>query len=188
MSLLLHNYWSKIKEGDEKSFELLFKGLFSELCNYAFQYTADRFLSEEVVQDVFVKIWQNRENITPITSIKVYIIQAVHNSCINSLIQKKNKKNINNVFLSEESWASIQESTQINSFLLEKLEAEDTERIIKQIILTLPAGCSEIFTLSRFENRSNQEIAEILNVSVSTVRTQIYRALEKISEGLLKNS
>lgn len=187
MSLILHNYWSKIKEGDENSFELLFKELYSELCNYAFQYMADRFLAEEIIQDVFIKIWQNRENITLSKSIKAYIFQSVHNSCINSLIQKKNKKIINNVFLSDASWEFIQESTQINSYLLEKLEAEDTERIIKQIILTLPAGCSEIFTLSRFEHRSNQEIAEFLNVTVSTVRTQIYRALEKISEGLLKN-
>lgn len=187
MSLLLHNYWSKIKEGDEKSFELLFKGLFFELCNYAYQYTADRFLSEEVVQDVFMKIWQNRENITPTKSIKGYIIQSVHNACINNLIQKKNKKHLNNVFLTEESWEFIRESAQINSFLLEKLEAEDTERIIRQIVLDLPASCSEIFKLSRFENRSNQEIAEILNVSVSTVRTQIYRALEKISQGLSKS-
>lgn len=188
MSLLLHNYWRKIKEGDEKSFELLFMGLFSELCNYAFQYTGDGFLSEEIVQDVFIKIWQNRENITPSKSIKAYIFQSVHNSCINSLIQKKNKKSINNVFLSEESWEFIQESRQINSFLLEKLEAEDTEQIIKRIILSLPVGCSEIFKMSRYENRSNQDIAEILNISVSTVRTQIYRALEKISEGLLNNS
>ena len=188
MSLLLHNYWSKIKDGDEKSFELLFKGLFSELYNYAFQFTLDRFLSEEIVQDVFIKIWSNRETITPVKSIKAYIFQSVHNSCINSLIQKKNKKSINNVFLSEESWEFIQESRQMNSFLLEKLEAEDTERIIKEIILTLPASCNEIFTLSRFENKSNQEIAETLNISVSTVRTQIYRALEKISEGILRNS
>ena len=188
MSLLLHNYWSKIKEGDETSFKLLFMGLFAELSKYAFQYTGDRFLSEEIVQDVFIKIWQNRENLTPSKSVKAYIFQSVHNACINSLIQKKNKKNIHNVFLSEESWEFIQESTQINSFLLEKLEAEDTERMIKQIILTLPSGCSEIFTLSRFENKSNQEIAELLNLSVSTVRTQIYRALEKISKGLLKNN
>lgn len=188
MTLFLHNYWDKIKEGDEKSFELLFKGLFPELCNYALQYTADRFLAEEIVQDVFLKIWQNREEITPTKSVKAYIFQAVHNSCINSIIQKKNKKNIYNIFLSDESWEIIQESTQIDSFLLEKLEAQDTEQIIKQIIQTLPTGCSEIFRLSRFENRSNQEISEQLNISISTVRTQIYRALEKISEGLLKNS
>lgn len=179
------NCWNKIKEGDKKPFELLFKGLFSELCNYAFQYTADRILSEKVVQDVFLNIWQNRENIIPGKSIKVYIIQEVHNSCINRLIQKKN---INNVFLPEESLLFIQESTQINSFLLEKLESEDTERIIKQIIQTLPVVCREIFTLSRFENKSNQEIAEKLNVTVGTVRSQIYNALEKISEGTLKYS
>ena len=187
MPLLLLNYWTKIKEGDEKSFKFLVRELFSDLCNYAYQYTADRFLSEEIVLDMFMKIWQNKENINPNKSIKAYIFQSVHNSCINSLIQKKNKKNINNVFLSNESWTIIQESTQINSFLLEKLEAEDTERIIKQIILTLPTGCREVFTLSRFENKSNQEIAEILNISISTVRTQIYRALEEISNGLLKN-
>ena len=160
-------------------------GLFSELCNYSFQYTADRFLSEEIVEDVFIKLWQNRENITPVKSIKAYIYQSVHNASINSLIQKNNKKHIHNVFLSEESWSVIQESTQINSFLLEKLEAEDTERIINQIILHLPKDCNEIFTLSRLENKSNQEIAELLHLSVSTVRTQIYRALEKISKGLL---
>ena len=188
MSIILHNYWNKIKEGDESSFELLYKYLVPELCNYAFQYTQDRFLAEEIVQDVFIKIWQTRENITPNKSIKAYIYQCVHNSCINSLIQKKNMKNINNVFLTEESWEVIHESTQMNPFLLEKLEADDTEHIIKHIVQTLPVGCREIFSLSRFENRSNQEIAQMLNISVSTVRTQIFRALEKISEGLSKNN
>ncbi|MDP4290187.1 MAG: RNA polymerase sigma-70 factor [Bacteroidota bacterium] len=188
MSILLNNYWYKVLEGDENSFKLLFRELFSDLCNYAYQYTTDRFLSEEIVQDVFIKIWLDKEKITLNKSIKSYIYQSVHNSCINSLIQKKNKKQINNVLLSDESWAFIKESQPINSFLLEKLEAEDTKRMIQQIMLTLPAGSGEIFKLSRLENRSHQEIAEILNISVSTVRTQIFRVLEKISEGLSKNS
>ena len=177
MTILLLKYWSKIKDGDEGSFKLLYLELFSVLCNYAFQYTSDRFLSEEIVQDVFIKIWQERESINPSKSLKSYIFQSVHNSCINTIVQKKNKKTINNVFLSDESWEIIQESRQMNSFLLEKLEADETEQVIKQIIHNLPTCCNEIFKLSRFENRTNQEIAELMNVSVSTVRTQIYREM-----------
>jgi RNA polymerase sigma-70 factor, ECF subfamily len=188
MSYRFENYWLKIQKGDENSLKALFTELSQELCSYAYQLTSDRFLSEEVVQDIFIKIWQNRENITFTQSIKAYLYQSVHNTCINILIQKKTKRNSVNVFLSDTSWEIIQESAKINSSFLEKIEAEDTEKLIDQIIQSLPTQCKQVFLLSRFENKSNQEIAATLKISENTVKTHIFRALDKIREALKKNS
>ena len=187
MSNLFQARWLKIQEGDEDSFKTLFMELSKELCSYAYQLTSDRFLSEEIVQDLFIKIWQNRENITFTKSIKAYLYQSVHNSCINVLVQRKTRKNVVNVFLSDSSWEVIQESTKIHSSFLERIEAEDTEKIIDHVIQNLPPQCRTVFLLSRFENKSNQEIALTLQIVENTVKTHITRALDRVREALEKN-
>ena len=92
MSYLYQSYWLKIQEGDENSLKLLFIELSQELCSYAFQLTSDRFLSEEIVQDIFIKIWDNRERLIFTKSIKAYLYKSVHNTCLNVLIQRKSRK------------------------------------------------------------------------------------------------
>ena len=82
--------------------------------------------------------------------------------------------------LSSEMWAKISEKYGFDESMIGQLEAEDTAARIQQIIEQLPAQCREIFIKSRFEFRSNEEIAVEMNLSENTVKTQIFRALKKI--------
>jgi RNA polymerase sigma-70 factor (ECF subfamily) len=186
MSLNFDVCWKKIQYGDEKALKDLFTETSENLCQYAFQITEDIFLAEEVVQDVFVRLWEQRRTIIIQGSPKAYLYKAVHNESVNSVIRQRTQKNAVSRLVSDESWQVIEDNYQIDDFVIERLEAEDTGKIIDRIIQELPSQNREIFILSRFENKSNLEIAAILNLSVSTVKTQIYRAVNKIREELLK--
>jgi RNA polymerase sigma-70 factor (ECF subfamily) len=182
-------YWHKThKNGDLKAFEWIYKNTFQSLCFYTFQITGDQNLSEEIVQEIFVRVWNERTKIEIKGSFKSYLYQAAHNLAINKLIQRNTQKFSVHKTASNEIWQLIVDNYPYNAFLVEKLEALDTEKIIDQVVNGLPEQCQKIFRLSKYENKPNDEIATLLNISVNTVRTQIYRALEKIKEALEKNS
>jgi RNA polymerase sigma-70 factor (ECF subfamily) len=179
----LDNIWAKVKHDDAMAFELLYHLLYPGMCQYASQLTSDRHLAEEVVQDVFLKAWNKRkEIISQEGSIRKYLFHLVHNQCIDALRKCKTQRESFVQLLPSELWIKISEKYGFDEFLIERLEAEETALKIQQAVDQLPAQCREIFVKSRFENQTNEEIAAELNLSVNTVKTQIYRALQKIKE------
>ncbi len=172
--------WQKIKKGDERAFEALFKNMGSSLYYFAFRLVHDEVKSEEIVHDVFIKLWQGRSNINLHGSLKAYLFRAVHNHAINWLVQQKTNKLSSSILISDEAWHKILNVCNCNSYLIEAIEARETEKIIQNVIDDLPEQCREVFKLSRFELKSNKEISEKFGISPNTVRTHIYRALEKI--------
>lgn len=178
--------WDLIKRGEVSALKSLFSEINQPLIKYALQITRDRFLAEEAVQDVFVNLWNNREKIELTRSLKSYLYQSVHNYSVNKLIHKSTRQNSLNVLVSDESWQYIEENYRIDDFFIEHLEALETQEIIKTIVNELPEQCREIFILSRYQELSNNEISQKLNIAPSTVKTQLYRALDKIRESLYK--
>jgi RNA polymerase sigma-70 factor (ECF subfamily) len=176
--------WFSIKHGEIAALRELFNETNQSLLNYSFRISQDKHIAEEVVQDVFINIWNNRELIDIKGSVKSYLFQSVHNYTINKLIKNKTQRNSLAVLVSEEAWQYIEANYEVNDYLIEKLESEDTEKLIHSIVEELPQQCREIFFLSRYEGLTNSEIAHKLNVSLSTVKTQIYRALDKIKQQL----
>lgn len=176
----LNKYLKGIKAGEEKSFEDLFKKIHSSICYYAYYLINDYSVAEDIVEDVLLNIWNNRENINIKSSLKSYIFKSVHNQAINVLLNRKIKKNSVNELISEEKWQFLMEVIICDDEIIEKIESQETENRIHEIINTLPEQRRKIFILSRFEGKTNLEIADSLNISVSTVKTHIYRALESI--------
>jgi RNA polymerase sigma-70 factor (ECF subfamily) len=177
-------YWLRIRDGDEKAFEILYKKLFSSLCLYASHISGDTYISEEIVQDVFLKIYQNRTSIIINGSFKAYIFQSVHNHALNSLRQQKTQKESVNICTSEDIWNFIADNYDVNDNIIGRMISDETENLIKQVINVLPEQCSRIFRMSRFELMTNTEIAKKLKLSEHTVKSHIYRALEKINLAL----
>ncbi len=184
MSLHLTDYWENIRKGDIKSFERLYKELYPGLYRFAHKITCDHFRSEELVQDLFLKIWNDRKKLVIKGSVKKYFFSAIHHSSVNAVIEKSALKNNVNQSSSESVWTKIQNTLPIDDSLIQALEAKEIEEKIVKLIDLLPHQCKTIFRLSREENKSNKEIAEILNISENTVRTQLYRALEKLLNGI----
>ncbi len=177
-----------IKSGNVYALKSLFMETNKALIKFAFQITHDQHLAEEAVHDVFINIWKNREKIEISSSAKQYLYQSVHNISINKILQQKAKKNSIGELFNEEAWQLLEDQYPVEEYLIEKMEATDTQILVNQLINELPQQCQTIFTLSRIEFLSNKEIAEQLNISTSTVKTQIYRALEKIKNEILKTT
>jgi len=181
----LDNIWVKVQHDETIAFELLYHLLYPDMCQYASQLTSDRQFAEEVVQDVFLKVWNKRkEIISKDGSIKKYLFRLTHNQCFDVFRKFKTQKESFVQLLPSEAWMKISEKYGFDEFIIERLEAEDTAIRIQKIVDQLPAQCRTIFVKSRFENRSNEEIATEMNLSEHTVKTQIYRALQKIKKQL----
>lgn len=179
-------FWQQIRNGDENALEKVYKASFSPLVYYAKQITGMHNLAEEVVQDVFLKIWQSRSELAIKGSFKAYLFKSVHNHALNVIRQQKTRKESVNLVAPEKIWKFISDNFMINDNLIEKLFSDDTEAIIEQTIKELPDQCSKIFLMSRYDSMKNEEIASKLGLSENTVKTHIYRALQKIAQALKK--
>jgi len=163
----------------EKSFKDLFGLYYVPLCYYVRKYRLDSYEAEEVVQQIFLKLWENKDQIIIEKSISAYLYQSVRNQSINFLRQKlitsKNKESYTQKLRYAEVFDAISEENGSSVLLAQELEGQ-----INLAIDGLPGKCREIFMLSRKENLSVKEIAEQLDVSVNTVQKQISIALAKL--------
>lgn len=160
--------FKRIQNGDELAFERLFRLFYERLCNYALAMLNDRDEAEEVVQDIFVSIWQKRESLVITTGIKPYLYRAVYNRCINSIRHEQVKQQHKAVQL-----AAAEQYAQP----ARHLEQKELQDRISDALSHLPPECGRIFRLSRHEQLTYKEIADLLEISVKTVENQMGKAL-----------
>lgn len=141
------------------------------LCKFVLFYTKDKQLIEDTVQDVFLSLWENRDNFNAIHT-KTFLFQCVKNRLFNKFRDEKNRSR-----LLENWFQSVIEDTILED---DKYEAEKVLNIINKAIESLPKKCREIFILHKIKNLSYKQIAEIMQVSEKTVGNQMGIALKKI--------
>ena len=168
--------FQNIKNGDKSAFELLFKQYYEHLCNFAYQYLKEKAASEEIVQDVFFKIWEKKEELNIISNIKSYLFSSVRNQCLNQLKHLEIRDNYKS-----HNEKVIQENENIES---DYLVENELSAKINSVIEQLPVERQKIFKLSRFDDKKYKEIAEELGISVKTVEAQMSKALKFIREQL----
>ncbi len=167
----------KMIGGDEYAFKYFFDTYYDDLCNFANGYLRDEALSEEIVQDIFVYFWEKRDSLHLTGSIKSYLFAASKNKTLNYL---RNLKNQNRIIKE-----LIPGSEPVTGSTDEYLELEELKRIIEEAIEILPPKCKAIWCLSRDQNKTNNEIATELGITVKTVENQMTIAIRKIKEFLL---
>ena len=168
----------KMIEGDVDSFKYFFDKYYNDLCNFVNVYLHDKTLAEEIVQDIFVYLWGNKENLRINTSVKAYLFTASKLKSLNHLRDSRNQKRI----IERLSKSTDAETTHLaDSFI----DNDEFRKILDSAIEQLPDRCKEIFILSKREELSNKEIAEQLGISVKTVENQMTLALKKLREYLL---
>jgi RNA polymerase sigma-70 factor, ECF subfamily len=171
-----------IHRSDYQAFKLLFDGYYEGLCRFARGYLHSAEIAEDLVSDLFVKIWEEPQVMAVSISLKGYLYRCIYNSCMNYLTRtRKRFDNLNpeTVDALYELMPQFPEDLPSTALLLAELDEE-----IEKAIQRLPAECGKIFIMSRKEELSHREIAEKLNISENTVKVQIYRALNKLRETL----
>lgn len=159
-----------LKKGDKSIFKEIYHEFYIPLCYYCLRYVEEIEDSEEIVQDLFLKLWDKREELEINSSLKAYLYRSVQNYALNYLSKKKTK----------EKYLSIQgrqlSNTYDNGHL--KLEEDELRAILKHAILQLPEKRRRIFELSRFDGMKYVNIASQLSISVKTVEAQMTKALK----------
>jgi len=161
---------------DIQSFELLFREYYQMLCSYAYRFVNDADTAEEIVQELFYKLWEKRSEIQINTSEKSYLYSAVHNRCLKFIEHRNVESRYKSYYLTHES--EVDNAPHQNS------NVNELQNIIDQTINTLPERCGRIFRLNRFEGLKYQEIADKLAISIKTVEANMGKALKILRKNL----
>jgi len=136
----------------------------------------DRDDAEEIVQDIIFKLWQQKELLESIKSLKAYLFRSVHNRCLNFIKHELHKEKY-----IDKAWGELKK-IELENF--EDMQNRELEEKLNNAIHALPERCREVFLLSRFEGKKNKEISEQLGISVKAVEANITRALVSVREKL----
>ncbi len=162
--------FQRVVGDDYTAFEIIFKDNYGTLCTYAMRFLKSRELAEETVDDVFCSIWTSRKKIQISSSFRSYLLTSVRNRSLDCLRKLKHEKN---TLLENASSLPCKQSIAHETLAFEELSDQ-----IDAAIAGLPKQCRLIFLMSRNEDLKYKEIAEILNISIKTVDTQMGRALK----------
>jgi len=173
--------FAQIRDGNEEAFRQLFTIYFPRLNDFARKVTKDDEISQDIVQEVFVKVWEKRLDITNLNP-EAFLFRLVRNRCIDYI---KHLKIINNRLQEVRIESKYEELYRIDFIGNEPyvLIEEELRDKINAVIRNLPERCREVFILSRMNGLKNREIADQLNISIKNVE----RHLSKAFQALRKN-
>jgi RNA polymerase sigma-70 factor (family 1) len=166
----------RIRQGDTEQFELLFRSSYVSLVRYAMTLIKDHDSSEEIVQDLFFRLWKDKEKIKIESSLNGYLFRSVHNRCLHYMEHNRV------VARHAEEISHGQNDNQENPSDI--LYYKELQAKIARILERLPERCGKIFYMSRFEGLKYNEIAEKLSVSVKTVESNMGKALKEFRKEL----
>lgn len=162
-----------IKKGCKAAFRYAFDYFYVSLCNYLSNLIHNPDLAEDIVQEVFITLWNKRKTIIITTSLKKYLYKSCYNRYID--IYRKNQR----------TYKKLEELRYVKLMELQEedltLKQEKLERL-QEVIENLPPKCKQVFLLSKYEGLKYLEIAQKLDISVKTVENQIGKAYNKLRE------
>ncbi len=160
--------------GNELAFKAIYDSYSKDMFLYAINIFKKKEVCEDLIHDVFISLWSKRRDLK-IKHLKSYLFQSIKYQIFNHLRNRK----ISNEDLTR--FNIIDLSMNIS----QKLEFDELEQLIKKEVTKLPERCQQIFVLSRYQHKSNKEIAEELNISIQAVKNQISKALQAIRHNLV---
>lgn len=167
-----------IRKGEENAYKKLFLKYYEPLCNFAWRYTRSKAISEDLVQNVFTKLWTLKETLDSQKSIRVYLYQAVKNEALDYISHQK---------IVRESRVQIVNIRERTAHQKEK-PPDQTEFIeaAQEAINNLPNRARRVYKLHRVDGLTYREIAEVMDISVKTVESQMTRSLNMLRNHLRK--
>ena len=177
MKELEQDLLKKVKNSDKDAFHQLFSNFYDSLFRFVVYKVKDSDIAEDISQETFLRVWKKRTDLAPEKSFFSLIARISTNLCYDyfrhSAVRKRHEDQ-----LPEYGKSHFDDPEKMNQA---KMLEEEIQRIVNE---KLPDKCKSIFILSRMESRTNQEIAEMLGLSIRTVENQIYRALKILKKNL----
>lgn len=168
------DHGSRIQSGDRNAFELFFKEYYEKLVVYGIRFLNDQADVENIVQEFFVKFWENQTQLDINESLSAYAYRSIRNACLNELKHQKVKSK----YINETTHTST------DVYHEDPVEVDELKLKIASAIGVLPDRCRQVFLLSRDEGKRYKEIAQELDISEKTVENQMGKALKILREKL----
>ncbi|MCD7935757.1 MAG: RNA polymerase sigma-70 factor [Tannerellaceae bacterium] len=165
---------NKIRGGDIKAFESLFRHYYSPLCLYAVSITGRQEIAEEIVQDLFYIFWKDREKIRLLHSLKSYLYGAVRNKALQYCEHMEVRNRHREAILNEKAESPASHTPQ------DLMEYKELEEVVKRTLKQLPERRLRIFKMHRDEGMKYAEIATTLSLSIKTVEAEMTKALQTL--------
>lgn len=166
-----------LANGEKEAFQYLMEKFFKKLCAYAFSLCHDKLQAEDIVQNVFLKLWKNKERITKVKRLSSFLYRSVYNEFIDQYRQTK------------EVMTLEKKHIETLSLILENESDEDLDKLIEIVnkeIEHLPPQCKKTFLLSKKEGLTNFEIADYLDISIKSVEAHITKAYKILRDKISK--
>ena len=169
-----------VKTGDQKALKELFTIYFPRLNDFARKIIRDQGISEDIVQEAFLKVWENRGEIESLHT-EAFLFKMVRNRCLDYI---KHLKVISNRLYEIQETSRYEELYRIDFIGNEPylLIEEELKTRIERTIQDLPGRCREVFVLSRLNGLKNREIADKLNISIKNVERHLNRATQSFKK------
>lgn len=174
-------YFESFKEGDQVAFAYFYDQHFSKIQAFSISFIYDKEEAENVTQEAFLHLWENRTNIDSINGITSFLYTYTKSKCLNIIRHNKVKDRFKDNVLNQKERELDTEI--LNSISFDVLELTELEHLINGSINKLPPKTREVFIKKRFEQKKNIEIAEEMQVTLKAVEAHMTKALK-----LLKNS
>ncbi|HZS61609.1 MAG TPA: RNA polymerase sigma-70 factor [Gemmatimonadaceae bacterium] len=162
---------ARVRAGDNRAFEQLFRRYAEPLYDCAYGYVGSRDVAQDVVQQLFVTLWERRRIWQVSGTVATYLYRAVRNGSLNAL--RSNRRRL-----------AFGERISDVPGIEQELEAADLARAVARIVARLPERCREVFRLNRYHHLTYAEVAEVLNLSVKTVENHMARSLRELRSRL----
>lgn len=168
-----HTTLNDLKLNDERAFEELYVIYYEKLCVYLLNYTSDKKIIEDVVQDTFISVWKKRHEIEITDSIKSYLYRSVYNKLIDTF--RKTKK-VDSMLSEYYNTALIRAADSDTDYQTKRLKKLD------DCIDELPSRCKSVFIANKISGKKYQQVADDFDISLKTVEGHITRAFKLIKE------
>lgn len=166
----------RFQQGDRSAFSFIFTYYYSDLVNFANTFTRDRDAAEEIIQDIFMKLWENRYSLTITSSLKSFLLRSVQNRCIDWIRHLDIRDRYRNVMTMT---PLLMENDTDNYLFYSELRAA-----LEQALDLLPEDISAAFRMNRFDGLTYQEIADKQGISLRSVEVRISKTLQMLREKL----
>jgi RNA polymerase sigma-70 factor (ECF subfamily) len=166
---------SKLKKGDGAALQKLFMAYHPALCQLAYRFMQDREQSKDLVQDVFIKLWNSRDTLQITATVGGYLKKAVVNTCLNAIERNQRQRKVSLDDLKVDPHMRSSE---------DEYQYRELETRLSTAIEKLPVRTRAVFTLIRFDEMSYQEASEMLSISTKAVEKEMMKALRLLRESL----
>ena len=170
--------WNLFLNGDKQAFEYIYFKLVQDLFNYGITICPDKDLLKDVIQDLFLEIWNRRQNLSSTNNIKFYLFKALKYKLHHALKNKNKNDQITSGTVESEWEISIEQS-----LIEEQLTQEKKERLFRSY-QKLPARQRQVLNLLYFENLSYEQVSELMDINVSSVYTLTWKAISSLKKYL----